>query len=231
MQHYLIRAIGHVANSSGRPEASILLPAPRERGEKCHLEGPLLLTNLPPQTLRSSSPPSAFPLPLLCPRANCFVTQHHNVWQFQLLVFNICKEQGNPALTTALLPSPAGWGWVGRKVQTHTLIIRSNDFMGTPHFVVLWLPSHGWGAAHLQTPAGLNGDSCMQRACLQPAWCTERLLQGKTSKTNPLQPFQQPGATASTWWPLACNRGAEENSQMRVSFVSCLVSMGARSLG
>lgn len=32
----------------------------------------------------------------------------------------------------------------------------------------------GGGTAHLQTPAGLNGDSCMQRACLQPAGCSGR---------------------------------------------------------
>lgn len=63
----------------------------------------------------------------------------------------------------------------GEKVQTHSLIKHSNDFMGTLHFVLFWLPSQGVGGpAHLQTPASLNGDSCMQRACLQPAWCSGR---------------------------------------------------------
>lgn len=69
------------------------------------------------------------------------------------------------------LPSAASFRAEGADSPSYQAFTR---FHGNTALCSRRFPPEGWGAAHLQTPAGLNGDSCMQRARLQPAWCTER---------------------------------------------------------
>jgi hypothetical protein len=73
-----------------------------------------------------------------------------------------------------LLPAPLPPPTIKGKRCRLTLLPSSQTIPWERHFVLFWLPSQGVGAAHLQTPAGLNGDSCMQRDLL-----TARLVQGE----------------------------------------------------
>lgn len=92
--------------------------------------------------------------------------------QFQLPVSSLCK--GEVTLPLSPPPPPTSPSRVkGADLHSYQAFKRFHG-KTTLCSILASLTRAGVGAAHLQTPAGLNGDSCMQRACLQPAWCNGR---------------------------------------------------------
>ena len=123
----------------------------------------------PPFFLLMPSPPSP-------PRANYFVIRNSDkhAWRFQLPVFHVGRGGGNGTFLSSLSPSPKRSIQRERcrstllaSIQTISWEDHTWFYSGLPH-------GGGGGTAHLQTPAGLNGDSCMQRARVQPAGCSGR---------------------------------------------------------